>query len=73
MCDYARISLPEVDELGIVDYLLLRRDAYIQFLSRTETGQEYLDKAWRLSQTEPDRTGLRKLAKQGGVKVHGEQ
>lgn len=29
-------------------------------LSRTEAGQEYLDNAWRMEQTEPDRKKLRK-------------
>jgi hypothetical protein len=28
-------------------------------LSRTEAGQEYLDNAWRMEQTAPDRTKLR--------------
>ena len=73
VCDYARISLPDVDELGLLDYLLLRHDAYIQYLCRTEAGQEYLDKAWRMEQTEPDRGSLRALANQEGGKVHGEQ
>ena len=29
-------------------------------LSRTEEGQKYLDNAWRMEQTKPDRKGLRK-------------
>ena len=41
-------------------YLTLRRDAFIAWLSRTETGTEYLDNAWRMEQTEPDRKALRK-------------
>ena len=28
-------------------------------LSRTEEGQKYLDNAWRMEQTEPDRKRLR--------------
>ena len=60
MADYARMSLPDVRELNYVQYLVWRRDAYIHRLSQTEEGQEYLDNAWRMEQTEPDRAGLRK-------------
>ncbi len=45
--------------LNYVQYLTWRRDAYIQMLSRTEEGQKYLDNAWRMEQTEPDRKRLR--------------
>lgn len=35
-------------------------------MSQTEKGQEYLDNAWRMEQTTPDRAGLRKkLGKEG--------
>lgn len=60
MADYARMSLPEVRELNYIQYLIWRRDAFIHKLSQTEEGQEYLDNAWRMEQTEPDRAGLRK-------------
>ena len=60
MADYAGISLPEVRAMDYVDYLILRRDAYIHKLSQTEAGQEYLDNAWRMEQTQPDRARLRK-------------
>ena len=29
-------------------------------MSQTEKGQEYLDNAWRMEQTKPDRAALRK-------------
>lgn len=60
MADYARLSLPEVRALDYIQYLVWRRDAFIHRLSQTEAGQEYLDNAWRMEQTEPDRAGLRK-------------
>lgn len=60
MANYAGLSLLEVRELDYLQYLIWRRDAYIYMLSRTEKGQEYLDNAWRMEQTEPDRAGLRK-------------
>ena len=54
------MSIPEVRELNYVQYLIWRRDAFIHKLSQTEEGQEYLDNAWRMEQTKPDRAGLRK-------------
>lgn len=60
VAEYAGISLLDVRELNYVQYLIWRRDAYIDMLSKTEAGQEYLDNAWRMEQTEPDRARLRK-------------
>ncbi len=60
VAEYAGLSLLEVRELDYLQYLIWRRDAYIYMLSRTEAGQEYLDNAWRMEQTVPDRAGLRK-------------
>ena len=57
----------EVRALDYIQFLIWRRDAYIYMLSRTEAGQEYLDNAWRMEQTKPDRKALRKkLGKEGG-------
>lgn len=50
----------QVQELDLVDYLVLRRDAFIHTMSQTEKGEEYLNNAWRLEQTKPDRDSLRK-------------
>lgn len=54
------MTLPEVRQLEYVQYLIWRRDAFIHMLSRTEEGQKYLDNAWRMEQTKPDRPKLRK-------------
>jgi hypothetical protein len=59
VAEYAGLSLLEVRELDYLQYLIWRRDAYIHMLSRTEAGQEYLDNAWRMEQTVPDRAALR--------------
>ena len=59
MAQYAGISLLAVRELDYIQYLIWRRDAFIHWLSQSETGQEYLDDAWRLEQTKPDRQKLR--------------
>lgn len=59
MADYAGISLFDVDELDYCDYLILRRDAFIHTLNQTEEGREYLDNAYRLSQTKQDRKSMK--------------
>lgn len=49
----------DVEELDYFDYLQYRRDAFIYFMSQTEKGEEYLDNAYRLEQTSPDKNALR--------------
>ena len=58
---YAGISIPDVRDLDVVDFLLLRREAYISSLQKTEKGREYLEQAWLREQTTADRAALRKL------------
>lgn len=60
MAEYAGLSLLEVRDLELIQYLTWRRDAWIYMLSRTEEGREYLDNAWRMEQTKADRKALRK-------------
>ena len=57
--EYTGLNFFEVWAMDYLVYLTLRRDAFISWLSRTETGTEYLDNAWRMEQTEPDRKALR--------------
>lgn len=57
---YTGLNILEVQELDFIDYLIYRRDAFIYRMSQTEKGEEYLNNAWRLEQTKPDRDGLRK-------------
>ena len=54
-----RLSLIEVEDLDYIDYLQYRRDAFIYRLSQTEKGLEYLDNAYRIEQTRPDKKSLR--------------
>lgn len=49
----------QVEELDYIDYLIYRRDAFIWRMNQTEKGTEYLNNAYRLEQTEPDRKSLR--------------
>lgn len=66
MSEYTGLNFFEVGQLDYLQYLVWRRDAFIHMLSRTEAGQEYLDNAWRMEQTKPDRAALRKkLGKEG--------
>lgn len=57
--EYTGLNFFEVSQLNYLQYLVWRRDAYIHMLSQTEAGQEYLDNAWRMEQTKPDRPALR--------------
>ena len=46
-------------------YLTWKRDAFIYKWSLSVQGREYLDNAWRMEQTKPDRVALRnKLRKE---------
>ena len=60
MADYSGLSLPDVEALDYLTYLTWRRDAFIYRWGQSEKGREYLDNAWRLEQTKPDREALRK-------------
>ena len=60
VAEYTGLNLLQVRELDYVQYLIWRRDAFIHKLSQTEAGQQYLDNAWRMEQTQPDRQRLRK-------------
>lgn len=59
VADYTGLNFFEVANLDYLQYLVWRRDAYIYMLSRTEEGQKYLDNAYRMEQTKPDRKKLR--------------
>lgn len=66
MSDYTGLDFLQVAELDYLQYLIWRRDAYIDRLSQTEEGQEYLKNAYRMEQTQPDRKRLReKIGKEG--------
>lgn len=66
--EYTGLDFLQVGELDYIQYLTWRRDAFIDRLHQTEDGREYLNNAWRLEQTEPDRAKLRrKLGAKGGA------
>ena len=63
--------MSEIEELDYIDYLMFRRDAFINALNKTEKGREYLNNAYRLEIVEPDRQELRDTFGKGGA-VNGE-
>lgn len=63
MAEYTGLNFHEVRSLNYIVFLTWRRDAFIYKWSQTEKGQEYLDNAWRMEQTEPDRETLKKRFK----------
>jgi hypothetical protein len=60
VAQYTGLNILQVEELDYLDYLMYRRDAFIHKLSQSEKGEEYLNNAWRLEQTKPDRDSLRR-------------
>lgn len=57
--DYTGLSIIGVQEMDLDIYLFFRREAYIDSLSQTEEGREYLNNCWRITQTGTDRKSLR--------------
>ena len=60
VASYTGLNFHEIGALDYVTFLAWRRDAFITRMSQTAEGQEYLDNAWRMEQTKPDREALRK-------------
>lgn len=54
VADYANMSIYEIDEINILEYWLLLRDAFIYNLAQTKEGKQYLNDAYRLTQTDAD-------------------
>lgn len=65
--EYTGLDFHQVGQLDYGTYLLWLRDAYIYILNRTEEGREYLDNAWRMEQTKPDRVALRRKFGKGAT------
>lgn len=63
---YTGLSFNEVVELDCYTFKVLVRDSFIETMSQTKEGREYLQSAWCLTQTAPDRKSLRKHFGKGG-------
>ena len=59
IADYTRLDIETCLNIDCVSYKILFRDAFIHMMSQSEEGREYLEKAWCLTQTTPDRKQLR--------------
>lgn len=59
VAQYTGLNILEVQQLDYIEYLQYRRDAFISKMNQSEEGREYLQKAWNLEQTKPDRKSLR--------------
>ena len=56
---WANMPITDVGNLEYPAYLQYLRDAFIDQMNQTEDGRKYLDDAWLLEQTEPDREASR--------------
>lgn len=56
------MPITQVDDLPYLDYLRYLRDSFIDRMNQTEEGVKYLDDAWLLEQTEPDREASRRFS-----------
>lgn len=57
---YTGLDFKQINKLPYLEFLQYRRDAFINWLNKSEAGQEYLRNAWRMEQTKPDRAALRR-------------
>jgi hypothetical protein len=64
---YTGLDFHQLGALDYIEYLTYRRDAYVYALEQTEDGREYLDNAWRMEQTKPNRQALRENLGKGEV------
>lgn len=71
VAQYTLLNFNQLGELNYVTFLQYRRDAFIQHYRNTPEGQKYLDNAWRMEQTEPDRPKLRKKFGRKGAPLNG--
>jgi len=61
--DYTGLDFNAVYALEIFEYYGYLHDAVVWNCNKTESGKEYLEKAYLHAQTEPDRSELRKYIK----------
>ncbi len=64
--DYLRINIFEVQDMPLDLYLYFKREAFIAENLKTKEGREYLNNAYRIEQTKPDRQSARKQFKKRG-------
>lgn len=57
--DYTGLNFNECFDLDFYTYAVLQKDAFIYKFKQTKEGLEYLENAYILQQTKPDRKSLR--------------
>lgn len=60
VADYTHLNFSDVWDLDCITYKMLLRDAFIDYMKQTEEGRQYLEDAYYLTQTRPDRKSIRK-------------
>jgi len=67
VCDYTGFNFSDLDDMCVFEYWLLLHDAVIYGHMQTKEGKEYLNNCWRITQTSPDRSAIRKkMGRKGG-------
>ena len=66
VADYTGLNFLQIGSLDIITYYTWLRDAFISGMERTEAGREYLEDAWRMEQTKPERQKLREKSRKEG-------
>lgn len=61
VADYTGLNFNEVVELDCITFKMLVRDAFIDRMSQTEDGRDYLEQCWVLKQTVPDTVKLKQI------------
>lgn len=59
--DYTGLNFCQIHELDIFTFWAWLHDAVVWNCEKSEEGQDYLEKCWTNSQTEPDRTALKEF------------
>lgn len=65
--EYTGLSFNEVVELDCYTFKVLVKDSFIEMMSRTKEGREYLEDAYYITLTAPDKKSLRKHFGKGGT------
>ncbi len=57
--NYTGLNFKDVLNLGMSEYLIYKKEAWIYNLKQSEEGKEFLKTLWRLQQTKADTKAIR--------------
>lgn len=63
--DYTGVDFLKQEEMKLLDFYKLLRDAFIYRYQQTKEGMEYLDECWIMEQKTADRSTLNELFGKG--------